>query len=121
MKVRLNRNQDGILEADCSDLEAWEHGDRLIRYLKHEFGAHVDDKAESPDARRWFITVDNQKLSVDQSDFGFLSFAPLSATDATAENVVRHVAEHLEKLTMGDWMRMTEGPVGRLVKMFKRE
>jgi hypothetical protein len=119
MNVKVGRNQNGVFEAECIDLEAWEDGDRLIRYLKSEFSARVAERIDGPDARRWFVTVNTQRFTVDQSDLGFLSFATVDAENADAEATVRRVAEQLQKLSPVEWIRLTESTMGRLTRTFK--
>ena len=115
MHIELHSDND-VCKVDCSEFEAWEDGDKLLRYLKNKFHAVVDDYSEGPDARRWFVVVEGQQLSVDQSDLGFLSIA---AKGAGAQDVVRRIAHDLQTLTKADWARATETRLARLWKAFK--
>jgi hypothetical protein len=97
MNISFNKRGESLLKVECDDLTSWKDGDRLVRYLKQTFEARIDDYAEGPDARRWFISIDKHRLAVDQTDLGDLA---LSALDADGEIALHRAAEHLQAVSL---------------------
>lgn len=115
MNVSFNRKKNIPLEVRLNDLESWGDGDKLVRYLKRSCSARIDDYAEGPDARRWFIKVGECRLLVDQNDLGDLV---LSASDQEAENVLQNLAERLQEISLAEFSNRTRTLREQILRMF---
>ena len=116
MKINTKKNQDGFLQVECVELEKWKDGEKLVRFLKREFFARVTKKVEGPDSRRWFLTVEKVRVSVDQSDWGDLAIAAL---EINGEPVIVKIAERLKTVPV-DFEGVSVGPFEQLIALFRR-
>jgi len=98
MDVWLHRRKDGKLEASID----WEKlgfgvGDRLIRYLKENFGARVIDRIKtSPTGERmWKLQIEGHTIVVWQIEWG--ETLDISAEDPSGESLVERIAESVQR------------------------
>lgn len=66
--VVITRTCDGRCEVDVPSVPGWDGFDKLVEFLKREYGAKVISAIDGPDSRRWDLSVYGRVLIVKYDD-----------------------------------------------------
>jgi hypothetical protein len=92
--IAFRNMKDGSLEVDICAIPDWEGFDKLIRFLKKEYGVDVIQSFDGPDARRWILNLKGHEFELIHHD-GYGNY--MVGKTLISQKLIREIGLDIEK------------------------